>query len=227
MHVQPVTTWLLYLLWEYQWDTRRRARLRRQDSASMGLDGKDARARLVKLWLAEKTVRGLFALYARVLGLAHHHLPDMDEIATISHPYYDNHLRGGEGHMEVGELLQSIERRKAHMVLSVKPFGCLPSSGVSDGVQTLVTARHPEAIFTPIETTGDAAVTAHSRIQMDLFKARRLAQREYAETLEAAGWSQSQAETELGRRGRAGALEYPAKMGIAGTAARLVSEMSG
>jgi predicted nucleotide-binding protein (sugar kinase/HSP70/actin superfamily) len=36
--------------------------------------------------------------------------------------------------MEVGRLIRSVEHRKAHMVISIKPFGGMPSSGVSDGV---------------------------------------------------------------------------------------------
>jgi hypothetical protein len=119
----------------------------------------------------------MFALYARAIGLNGYHLSDMDEIATISHQYYDNHLRGGEGHMEVGKLIQHVEQRKTHMVISVKPFGCMPSSGVSDGVQSLVTSKHPDAIFCAIETTGDCAVNVQSRVLMDLFKARQKAQK--------------------------------------------------
>ena len=45
--------------------------------------------------------------------------------------------------MEVGKLIQSVKHRKAHMVVSVKPFGCMPSSGVSDGVQSLITEKYP------------------------------------------------------------------------------------
>jgi predicted nucleotide-binding protein (sugar kinase/HSP70/actin superfamily) len=81
--------------------------------------------------------------------------------------------------MEVGKLIQSVVKRKAHMVVSVKPFGCMPSSGVSDGVQSLITARYPEAIFCAIETTGDGAVNVQSRVQMDLFKARQKARQEF------------------------------------------------
>src|SRR5262245_11454000 len=109
-------------------------------------------------WGAEKAGRAIFGVYSRAIGLDGYALPDMDQVATISHQYYDNHLRGGEGHMEVGKLIQTVERRKAHMVISVKPFGCMPSSGVSDGVQSLITARYPEAIFTAIETIGDGEV---------------------------------------------------------------------
>ena len=43
--------------------------------------------------------------------------------------YYNNDLRGGEGHMEVGKLILNVVHEKAHMTLSVKPFGCMPSVG--------------------------------------------------------------------------------------------------
>ena len=74
-----------------------------------------------------------------------------------------------------------------HMTVSVKPFGCMPSSGVSDGVQSLITTRWPEAIFLPIETTGDGEVNAHSRVQMMLFKARQKAREEFEQALRESG----------------------------------------
>jgi predicted nucleotide-binding protein (sugar kinase/HSP70/actin superfamily) len=82
----------------------------------------------------------------------------MDEIAEISHAFYDNNLRGGEGHMEVGKLIQNVAYSKVNMTLSVKPFGCMPSSSVSDGIQSFITELYPQAIFLPIETNGDGAV---------------------------------------------------------------------
>ena len=30
------------------------------------------------------------------------------------------------------------------MTLSVKPFGCMPSAGVSDGVQSMITEKYPQ-----------------------------------------------------------------------------------
>ena len=159
------------------------------------------------------------------IGLGGYHLSDMDEIATISHQYYDNHLRGGEGHMEVGKLIQHVEQRKAHMVISVKPFGCMPSSGVSDGVQSLVTARHPDAIFCAIETTGDGAVNVQSRVLMYLFKARQKAQKEY-EGPAAGGEAVHQRSRALDarRRGLNDALFYPRHV-VAGTAANTIFEL--
>ena len=85
--------------------------------------------------------------------------------------------------MEVGKLVHFIEDRVNHMTISVKPFGCMPSSGVSDGVQAAVIAKYPDAIFLPVETTGDGKVNVQSRIQMMLFKARQKAKAELDEAL--------------------------------------------
>jgi hypothetical protein len=80
--------------------------------------------------------------------------------------------------MEVAKLILNTVHRKVNMTLSIKPFGCMPSSGVSDGVQSVVQGIHPDAIYLPIETTGDGAVNVYSRVQMMLFKARQQAERE-------------------------------------------------
>ncbi|CAN7510699.1 hypothetical protein LJR084_003655 [Variovorax sp. LjRoot84] len=224
--VQPVTAWLLYNLWQVRWDTLRRMRLPGLDDARQGLAGKHPLRRLAVLRAADFALRGVFGLYATLVGLTAHRLPDMDEIATISHQYYDNHLRGGEGHMEIGKLIQSVDQRKSHMVISVKPFGCMPSSGVSDGVQSLVTEKYPQAIFCAIETTGDGAVNAQSRVMLDLFKARRLAREEYAEALRSSGEDEERfRRRNTGHPAICGALCYPSAKGLAGTAARVVHEL--
>jgi len=183
VEVQSITAWILYLIWDVRYDTARRMGLKQADSGRHGLKGKNPRLRLGLLWLAERAVRLWFQMYARAMGLYGYHLPDMDEIARVAHAHYDNHLRGGEGHMEVGKLILNVVKRKVNMTLSVKPFGCMPSSGVSDGVQSLITEKYPEAIFLPIETTGDGAINVYSRVQMTLFKAKQAAQREFEEAV--------------------------------------------
>ncbi|MNI94400.1 hypothetical protein D3C73_1524980 [compost metagenome] len=50
-------------------------------------------------------------------------------------------------------------------------------------MQSLITEKYPEAIFLPIETTGDGAVNVYSRVQMMLFKAKQAAQKEFEEAL--------------------------------------------
>lgn len=181
--VQPVTAWILFLIWEGRFDTNRRIDLKEYDRGRFGLADKKPKQKLLKLALAEKAVRVMFQYYAKSLGLHYYELPNMDELAKYAHQYYNNHIRGGEGHMEVGKLIQNVKKKKANMTISVKPFGCMPSSGVSDGVQSYITEKYPEAIFLPIETTGDGAVNVYSRVQMMLFKAKQAAQKEYEEAL--------------------------------------------
>lgn len=223
---QVVTAWLLYNIWAVRWDTQQRLKLRGVDAASQGLAGANPHKRLRLLRLAEFALRGVFALYARIVGLCHFHLPDMNELAKLGHDHYDNHLRGGEGHMEVAKLIQSVQQRKHHMVVSVKPFGCMPSSGVSDGIQSVVTERYPEAIFCSLETTGDGAANLQSRVMMDLYKARKRACDEYEEVLKSVGAKAAGGLTRKSRRAWYAALWYPCGEGFAGTAARSARQAS-
>jgi predicted nucleotide-binding protein (sugar kinase/HSP70/actin superfamily) len=185
--IQSVTNWILFIIWENSFDTEFRMSLREHDDAKKGLKDKDATKKLWGLTAADKVVRAVFQTYANIIGLHGHHLPDLEEVASLAEKHYSNHVRGGEGHMEVGKLIHFIEDRVNHMTLSVKPFGCMPSSGVSDGVQSLITAQWPEAIFLPIETTGDGAVNVYSRVQMMMFKARQRAREEFEAALAETG----------------------------------------
>ena len=185
--IQGVTNWILFMLWENRFDTKLRMELKNDDGARKGLEGKDPTKKLWGLAVGEQAIRGLFQTYANTIGLHGYHLPDMNEIAELASKFYDNQVRGGEGHMEVGKVIHFVEDKVNHMTLSVKPFGCMPSSGVSDGVQSLITAKWPEAIFLPIETTGDGAVNVYSRVQMMLFKARQKARDEFEQALAETG----------------------------------------
>jgi predicted nucleotide-binding protein (sugar kinase/HSP70/actin superfamily) len=188
--IQIVTSWLLYMIWQGKYDTEQRANLRGVDKAKdehggskFSLKGVDVRKRTASLWAGEKVLRGLFHTFAKAMGLNDYHLPDMDQIAEVSHAFYDNNLRGGEGHMEIGKLIQNVAYSKVNMTLSVKPFGCMPSSSVSDGIQSFITELYPQGIFLPIETNGDGAVNVYSRVQMQLFKAKQQAQKEVDKAL--------------------------------------------
>src|SRR3954469_5464735 len=160
------------------------------DTAKYGLGGGGPMAVFQKLAIGKAGdfgVRALFQTFAHACGLYGYKLPDMKALAAISHEYYNNDLRGGEGHMEVGKLIMNVLHSKAHMTLSVKPFGCMPSAGVSDGVQTAITEKFPGTIFCPVETSGDGRVNFYSRVQMYLFKAKQAAQAEYTRALEENG----------------------------------------
>lgn len=113
-------------------------------------------------------------------------LPSQSELARLAHPFYHTLARGGEGHLEIGKNVYYTKHHLCHMVLALKPFGCMPSSQ-SDGVQAAVVSRFPEMIFLPIETAGEGEVNAHSRVQMALSDAKIKARTEFEESLQASG----------------------------------------
>jgi predicted nucleotide-binding protein (sugar kinase/HSP70/actin superfamily) len=227
--IQLVTAWLLYSLWEARRDTRERKDLRGADTSYYGL-GKagpfDIAKKLGGLAVAEQVVRGLFQTFAHAMGLYGYHLPDMFEIARISDQYYNNDLRGGEGHMEVGKLIMNVVHAKAHMTLSVKPFGCMPSAGVSDGVQSAITEKFPGTIFCAVETSGDGRVNFYSRVQMYLFKAKQAAIAEYERALEENGVTLEQVKGFLAAHPRFAHAMHKAPHRYAGTGADLVAEIA-
>ncbi len=223
--IQLTTAWLLYNIWEVARDTRERRDLRSNDGGQYGLgemDGFDVAKRLATMRLAEGALRLGFQAFALPLGLYDYHLPDMDLVAEVAKDYYSNDLRGGEGHMEVGKLILNTVMSKAHMTVSVKPFGCMPSSGVSDGVQTLITSRYPGTIFCAVETSGDGATNFYSRVQMYLFKARQVAEAEYQKALEETGITDAQMKDFLAKSPRFSSPLYKPPHIKAGTAADMV-----
>jgi predicted nucleotide-binding protein (sugar kinase/HSP70/actin superfamily) len=223
--IQLITTWALYEVWEQAFDTRERMMLRRRDCERHERESKAPIATLAALWFARNILKGVFKLFAHTAGLRNYHLPDMDQLASISHQYYPNQLRGGEGHMEVGKVMDAAAHKRAHIIVSVKPFGCMPSAGVSDGIQSLVTAKLPDSNFCPIETTGDGAVNVYSRVQMALFRARSAAQKEFDMALEAAGLRLEDAARKMaGKRRYTSAVHYP-RHSVAGTAANVIHEL--
>jgi hypothetical protein len=202
--------------------------LRGEDKARKGLSGVNVRKKLLMLWLAKHAIKGSFYGVGHLMGLHGVHLSDMDTVAEAAAPYYNNHLRGGEGHMEVGKLILNIAKAKATMTLSVKPFGCMPSAGVSDGVQSMITEKYPQGIFCPIETNGDGAVNVYSRVQMMLFKARLAARAEYQSELEKNGLTVAELRGYLqGKNWRGSSLFYPRHGSVASSAANLVQHVVG
>ncbi len=220
--VQSVTAWILFMIWENKYDTMQRLDLREHDDARKGLKGKDGTQKLMILSALDRVVRSVFQLYANTVGLHGYHLPNLDEIAELAKPSYGNEVRGGEAHMEVGKLIHFVEDKLNHMTVSVKPFGCMPSSGVSDGVQSLIGSQYPEAIFLPIETTGDGAVNVYSRVQMMLFKARQKSKEEYEAALTEVGMTEETFRQRMqGSRRFSRSLWTPSHR-VAGTAANFV-----
>ncbi len=223
--IQLIVNWILYNIWQAKVDTKARMVLRASDAqARKGLKTTQVTKKFLTLKVAEWALKGTFYTFAKILGLKNYHLPNMNENAELAKAHYNNELRGGEGHMEVGKLIQTVLHRKAHMVISVKPFGCMPSSGVSDGVQSLITEKYPEAIFLPIETTGDGAVNVYSRIQMMLFKAKRAAEKEYEDLLARKGLTVEQVKAKIERHRKLRKATHYSPHKAAGTAANFLLE---
>ena len=227
--IQLTTAWLLYNIWEVARDTRERRDLREADGGQYGLSGFEGfgvAKRLATMRLAELGLRVGFQCFALPLGLRGYTLPDMDHVAEVASGFYSNDLRGGEGHMEVGKLIVNVVGQKAHMTLSVKPFGCMPSSGVSDGVQSLITSRFPGTIFCAVETSGDGATNFYSRVQMYMFKARLAAEDEYRKTLVACGVTEAQVREFLAKNPRYASALHKAPHRANGSTADLIYEVA-
>lgn len=99
------------------------------------------------------------------------HILDLDMLAEIGFEHYHPEIFGGEGNLEVAEAIYYADQVDGF--ISCKPFGCMPSSGVSDGVQAKIMALHPNLNFLSIETSGDNEVNILSRVSMLLFKAKQ------------------------------------------------------
>jgi len=224
--IQFVTNWLLFMLWEGRYDTKLRAELRGVDDAKKGLKGVNVGKKLAMLVAADTVIRAAFHTFGAAIGYRGYHLPVMEEIAETANGYYNNQIRGGEGHMEVGKFILNVLHNKAHMTLSVKPFGCMPSSGVSDGVQSLITGLYPQSIFCAIETSGDGKVNVQSRVQMFLFKARLAAQKEYADLLAKLGLTGDEVRTFLASHPELASGLHRAPHAAAGTAADRLAELA-
>ncbi|MEZ4437903.1 MAG: 2-hydroxyglutaryl-CoA dehydratase [Polyangiaceae bacterium] len=228
--IQLTTAWLLYNIWEVDRDTRERAALRVADGGQYGLEGYqgelDVTKRLATLKLAEWALRLGFQAFAMPPGLHGYHLPDMDKVAEVANDHYNNDLRGGEGHMEVGKLILNVAQNKCHMTLSVKPFGCMPSSGVSDGVQSLITSKFPGTIFCAVETSGDGATNFYSRVQMYLYKARIAAEQELQRAFDETGVSEAEVRAFLRDNPSYASPLHHSPHVAAGSAANLVHEVA-
>ena len=130
----------------------------------------------------EKLYAHLYHKVIQSLGKTAHRLVSQQKLAEMANPYYNTLARGGEGYLEVGKNIYYHTNKLCHMVLSLKPFGCLPSSQ-SDGIQSAVINRFKDMTYLPIETSGEGEVNAHSRVQMALGEAKAKAKLEFQEAL--------------------------------------------
>lgn len=192
---EPIATWLAYMLWQTKIKARDRHGIDEKEAEPKWYELKKIAAREATYLkkraiakVADTIFRREYSRMVEALGHLAHEIVDMDEMERLGHEFYHTRSEGGEGHLEVSKNIYYSHKGLAHMVLSLKPFGCMPSTQ-SDGAQSAVVNRYKEMIFLPIETSGEGEINAHSRVQMALGEAKAKAKREFAEVLQQTGYS--------------------------------------
>lgn len=223
--VEPIGTWITYLLHQAL------QRLRDQKAVEPSFTRRlSLQKKIGMLKLGEKIFIRLWNRYRRAFNNIPHPLVDQYHLKDIAGKYYNTRAQGGEGHLEVAKNIYYSSNDLAHMVLSLKPFGCMPSTQ-SDGVQSAIVNLYPEMIFLPLETSGESEVNAHSRVQMALGEARNKARNEFNRILEEAGVDLEQVRAFIDKhpRWKTALQGFDSQHSACGTGARfllkLVSEM--
>ncbi|MBS1517332.1 MAG: activator of (R)-2-hydroxyglutaryl-CoA dehydratase [Bacteroidetes bacterium] len=193
--VEPISTWIMYMLHQAKSMNEDQKGL----NVSKDLDEKQTAKEKLKLMkeynssrailtLSEKIFEREYNRYRKTFKNIPHELVDQKILKALAHDFYHSRVEGGEGHLEIGKSIYYTVNNLCHMILSLKPFGCMPSTQ-SDGVQSAVSNFYKDMIFLPIETSGEGDVNAHSRVQMALGEAKAKAKIEYKECLEKTGYT--------------------------------------
>jgi len=230
--IEPIANWIMYLLWQARARHRDRKWLDATRPPAWQLHRRAAaelkfRQKQLFFGIGEAFYAQLYRRVIKGLGGIGHQLLDMQELAQLAQPYYHRFARGGEGHLEVAKNIYYTVHKKAHMVLSLKPFGCMPSTQ-SDGTQSAVMNHFKDMIFLPIETSGEGEINAHSRVQMALGEAKAKAKREFQEALESTGKRLDDIREYVARHPelRQPFYKVPHVHGVTGTAANFVLHVS-
>lgn len=193
--VEPIGTWIMYMIHQAKQQIKDERGL---DLIEKGISRWNLKKvfgshwavqqKLATLTVAEVVFKREYHRLIEALGGIAHHLTDQYELQRLGHPFYNSRAGGGEGHLEVAKNIYYSNKDLCHMVLSLKPFGCMPSTQ-SDGAQSAVVSTYKDMIFIPVETSGEGDVNAHSRVQMALGEAKVRAKNEMKRVLDEAGTS--------------------------------------
>lgn len=229
--VEPIGTWIMYMLHQAKQGLRDRKGLPENGPGTPGWwrlgealsRYKNYQKKLAMLTAAERIFRREWNRFRSALGNIPHDLTDQYELQRLGHPFYNSRAGGGEGHLEVAKNIYYSNKDLCHMVLSLKPFGCMPSTQ-SDGAQSAVVNLYKDMIYIPIETSGEGDVNAHSRVQMALGEAKVKAKDEFAYELERAGLTEEDVASYVEEHPEMKKPFYhiPHYKGTVGVAARLV-----
>jgi len=232
--VEPIATWVAYLMYQAKAHAIAKWPVNRPHANPKWYEAKKHFSNYIglrkKLWGIGAGQHMWNFFYHRTikhLGGISHHLVPQTELADLAHPFYNQFARGGEGHLEVGKNVYYTVHKLCHMVLALKPFGCMPSSQ-SDGVQSAVINKFKDMIFLPIETSGEGEVNAHSRVQMALGEAKVKAKAEFEQCLKSTGKNLQEIRSYIDEHPELKRPFYhvPHRKGVAGTAAQFVLHVS-
>jgi predicted nucleotide-binding protein (sugar kinase/HSP70/actin superfamily) len=191
--VEPIGTWIMYMIHQAKQANSDKAGVTEDEAmpAAWRIDKRmaaelRAKKKNAALSVAEAVFTREWNRLREALGNIPHELTDQYELQRIGHPMYNSRAGGGEGHLEVAKNIYYSNKDMCHMVLSLKPFGCMPSTQ-SDGVQSAVVNQYKDMIYLPVETSGEGEINAHSRVQMALGEAKVKAREEMERILERTG----------------------------------------
>lgn len=232
--VEPIGTWIMYLMHQAKQQKMDRKGVNAIEAmpAAWRIDKRlknewELQKSLAKLTLAETIFKREWNRLRGALNNLPHDLTDQYELQRMAHPYYNSRAAGGEGHLEVAKNIYYSNKDLAHMVLSLKPFGCMPSTQ-SDGAQSAVVNLYKDMIYLPVETSGEGEINAHSRVQMALGEAKVKSKQEFARVLDETGLTIDDVKNYVADHPEMeGALYHvPHHKGIIGTAANFVKHVS-
>ena len=191
--IEPIINWLAYLLEIARFKTADAGEVWDPDLGKWDLVGKmgkeyHRRQRLVLLNTFFGTMKREFNRIRKALGEIPRPICPQREIRKLAEPYYNKNIMGGEGYLEIGKTIYYSINNMAHLILGLKPFGCLPSTQ-SDAAMVAVTAQYPEILYLPIETSGEGDINAYSRVQMILTEAKKRAREEFNDCVKKTGYS--------------------------------------
>ncbi|HZQ17210.1 MAG TPA: hypothetical protein VFA90_00700 [Terriglobales bacterium] len=232
--VEPIATWVAYLMYQAKAHAKAKWGANKPHKNPEWYEFKKQFANYIglrkKLWgisVGQKMWDFFYHRVAEKMGGITHHLAPQQELADLAKPFYNQLARGGEGHLEVGKNIYYTIHKRAHMVLALKPFGCMPSTQ-SDGAQSAVINKFKDMIFLPIETSGEGEVNAHSRVQMALGEAKVKAKAEFEQCLKSTGKSMAEIREYIDEHPELKRPFYhvPEREGVAGTAAQFILHVS-
>mgnify|MGYP001296076080 FL=1 len=233
--VEPIATWILYMLHQAKNMYHDRKGIKEGEEAPKTFQVlkklknlTDYKKTVTILSIAESVFDREYNRIRKVFNGMPHELASQLEMQRLGHPFYNSRVEGGEGHLEIAKNIYYVNKDLCHMVLSLKPFGCMPSTQ-SDGVQSAVTSMFKDMIFIPIETSGEGDVNAHSRVQMALGEAKAKAKLEFKKCLEETGYSMEEikAYVEANDYLQRPFYEVGHQKGVIGVAANFVLDVAG